>query len=60
MTGRDHVNPPDIERVQAEKARRSLRDFVKYGWHVVEPHIPYVQNWHIEAIAEHLEAVTLQ
>jgi len=58
MTGRDHVNPPDIERVQAEKARRSLRDFVKYGWHVVEPHIPYVQNWHIEAIAEHLEAVT--
>lgn len=35
-----------------------LRDFIKLGWHVIEPATPYVHNWHIDAIADHLEAVT--
>ena len=36
----------------------SLREFVWYSWHVVEPSTPLIWNWHIDAICEHLEAVT--
>lgn len=36
----------------------SLRDYVAEAWHVIEPATPYVPNWHIDAICEHLEAVT--
>lgn len=36
----------------------SLRDFVKGAWAIVEPGVPYRHNWHIDAISEHLEAVT--
>ena len=28
------------------------------GWHVLEPGRPFVDNWHVEAICEHLEAVS--
>jgi hypothetical protein len=42
-------------RVDAEE---SLYEFVRQGWPVVEPGKPFVPGWHIEAICEHLEAVT--
>lgn len=35
-----------------------LIDFAEYIWPVVEPAIPFVRGWAIEAIAEHLQAVT--
>ena len=35
-----------------------LLDFVQGAWHVLEPTNKYVHGWHIEAICEHLEAVT--
>lgn len=35
-----------------------LSDYIKAAWHVVEPATKYIHNWHIDAIAEHLEAVT--
>lgn len=38
--------------------RPSLREFLWYAWHVVEPGTPLLWNWHIDAICEHLEAVT--
>ena len=28
------------------------------AWHVLEPNMQYVHGWHIDAMAEHLEAVT--
>jgi hypothetical protein len=31
---------------------------IRHAWHVVEPSTPYLENWHIDLIAEHLEAVT--
>lgn len=37
---------------------RSLRTYFAEAWHVNEPTAKYVPNWHIDAIAEHLEAVT--
>lgn len=48
----------------AEKRRRnvkrdseSLAGFIRHAWHVVEPGQPYIHNWHIDALADHLEAV---
>lgn len=32
--------------------------FIRDAWEVVEPATPFVDNWHIGAIAEHLQAVT--
>jgi hypothetical protein len=37
---------------------RSLTGFVREAWRVLEPNATYVHSWHIDAIAEHLEAVT--
>lgn len=36
----------------------ALREFIEQAWHVVEPENPYVHGWHIDAICDHLEAVT--
>lgn len=41
-----------------EQCKRSLSEFIKRAWHVIEPSNPYCHNWHIDAMAEHLEAVT--
>ena len=42
-----------------EKARRKLRVFVEAAWPVLEPPSRRFQaNWHIDAICEHLEAVS--
>lgn len=35
-----------------------LADFVAEAWHVVEPKTRFVPNWHIDAICDHLQAVT--
>jgi predicted phage terminase large subunit-like protein len=44
--------------LQAEFWRRSLSEYAKAAWGVVEPAARYAHNWHIDAICEHLEAVT--
>src|ERR1700726_1947332 len=36
----------------------SLRLYIREAWHVVEPSTVYLENWHIDLIAEYLEAVT--
>ena len=38
-------------------AEKSLAEFIRQAWHVVEPSTEYVPGFHIDAIAEHLEAV---
>jgi len=45
--------------MQAEQARRDLRQFVADAWHVVEPGKEYKGNWHIDAICDHLTYVSL-
>jgi len=37
--------------------RRSLREFIKSSWGTIEPARDFYDNWHIDAISEHLEAV---
>ena len=46
----------DAEWILASAARDSLRVFVEQAWHIIEPGTPFVPNWHIDAICEHLEA----
>jgi len=46
----------DIEGIRARCS--TLAGFVREAWHVLEPSTPYVHGWHIEAICQHLEAVT--
>lgn len=38
--------------------KRNLSRFVRQAWHVVEPGIDIVWNWHIDAVCKHLQAVT--
>lgn len=42
---------------ERERCEKSLMAFSEYVWPVVEPAIPFVRGWVLEAIAEHLEAV---
>ena len=48
----------DEALLRNEAARRFLRDFVEQAWPVLEPAEPFVPGWHIDCIAEHLEAVS--
>jgi len=50
--------PSLIAEIDAERARRSLAEFVRQAWLIVEPSTPFVPGWHIDAIIEHLEAVS--
>src|SRR4051812_9289720 len=40
------------------KRCKTLSGFVREAWHVLEPVAVYVHSWHIDAICDHLEAVT--
>lgn len=46
----------DQDRIR--KNCETLSGFVKEAWHVLEPNTTYVHGWHLDAIAEHLEAVS--
>lgn len=35
-----------------------LGDYIRQAWQVLEPATHFVDGWHIDAVAEHLEAVT--
>lgn len=48
---------PPLASVQAELARRSLAEFFRHSWHVLEPATTLVWNWHLEALCEHFQAL---
>ena len=48
-------DPAQVERLLCAA---SLREFVRQGWPVLEPGTPYLHGRVIDAICEHLEAVT--
>ncbi len=61
--------PPELEAAAADpdeamrlldayEAEQSLRAYTHLVWHVLEPGRPLVYGWHMDAIGEHLEAVT--
>lgn len=57
-------------QAKAEMSQRGYRDedtgewrggllaFIRYYWHILEPHTVFRDGWALEAICEHLEAVT--
>jgi len=34
-----------------------LNGFIKNSWHIYEPGVRYISNWHVDAICDHLEGV---
>lgn len=39
--------------------RLAFRGFVKAGWEIIEPANPLIDEWYVDCICEHLEAVTM-
>jgi predicted phage terminase large subunit-like protein len=57
------LSPRDVEaRLMAakiEQARRSLHRFLRdFAWPVLQPGTEFVDNWHVGAMCEHLQAVS--
>lgn len=46
-----------IELLDRLLAERSFAEFVEQAWPVLEPSTPFISNWHIDLLAEYLEAV---
>ena len=53
----EFLNTLSLTQVRAEKMRRSLKEFIKNSWQTIEPGRDFYDNWHIDAISEHLQAV---
>jgi predicted phage terminase large subunit-like protein len=50
------ISNPDL--IEAELSRRHLRHFMRNAWPIVEREGSYKPNWHIDAICDHLQAVS--
>lgn len=48
----------DLVNVEREYCSRALANFAKQAWHVLEPSTPLKWGWAVDAICDHLEAVT--
>lgn len=57
MAGEPRNRLSNVEEARREQSNRSLHHFVRQAWHVLEPGRQFVDNWHIGAMCEHLEAV---
>lgn len=62
--GRLYIGPWPVDYIQklaadAAAAEESLHAFLKQAWPLIEGARPFVDSWHIGAICEHLEAVSL-
>ena len=51
-------NGPQRLELEAEKAQRQLREFVRQAWHVPQPETPFIDGIHLDAICQHLQAVS--
>lgn len=49
----------ELERIErradAVRLKKSLHDFVVEAWSIIEPDIPFVDNWHIVVLCDQLE-----
>lgn len=45
-----------VELLAQERARRSLAEFTKQAWEVIEPGTPLVWNWHMQTLCDHVQA----
>jgi predicted phage terminase large subunit-like protein len=51
------IGPEALQKVRAELARRSLLEFTRQAWPILEPGVKMKEGWVLEAICDHLEAV---
>lgn len=58
MTRRLTLTRADLLAIERELCRRSLADFAKLAWPVLEPATPLRWGWALDAICAHLEAVS--
>lgn len=52
------LNDADFLEIEREYCKRSLANFAKRAWHVLEPATPLKWGWAVDSICEHLEAVS--
>lgn len=52
------LSQSDLQNVERELCSRSLAEFAKRAWHVLEPGVSLKWGWALDAICLHLEAVT--
>ena len=50
--------PAMLSKLRAEAARRSFKEFIHRAWPTIEPGTPLVWGWSMDAIVDHLEAVS--
>lgn len=48
---------PTIDELDKDIAESYLSEFIRRSWSIVEPATRYINNWHIGAICDHLEAI---
>ena len=58
MTALPSLTQADILACEKELCRRSLAEFAKEAWHILEPATPLKWGWALDAICAHLEAVS--
>jgi phage terminase large subunit-like protein len=60
MTKQFNDNDLDLNRLYKIRnkllAETSLLAFLKQAWPIIEGSVPFIDNWHLKVIAEHLEA----
>lgn len=56
----DFLSEPQLQlqRLAAEKARRSLKEFLIQAWPILEPETEFVDGIHVGAVCLHLQAVS--
>ena len=47
-----------LRELDKADAEQSLKDYIPLVWEVLEPGRKYVSGWAVDAICEHLEAIT--
>lgn len=50
-----YADVSDIDRLNGEE---SFRAYVKMAWPILEPATPFISNWHIDCICDHLQAIS--
>ena len=53
-----NLTTADWLAIERELCKRSLAEFAKRAWHILEPATPLKWGWALDAICAHLEAVT--
>jgi len=56
------ISPPTLKEIRRQakalRCQRSLSEFTRTFWPIVEPGTPLVWGWHLDAVCDHLQAVS--